>query len=116
MRGYLGEYKNLKKIEKSVKWLLDDIDLESHILTQDDNRTFSRELIEQVLAKQGYVDYVDGQPLTMENAEGAHIKPWSQGGKTTIDNLAVTSKYHNKAMGTLNVEAYKMIIINKKAS
>ena len=116
MRGYLGEYKNLKKIQTSIDWLLEDIDLGSHILTQDDNRTFSRELIEQVLAKQGYVDYVDGQSLTMENAEGAHIKPWSQGGKTTIDNLAVTSKYHNKAMGTLNVEAYKMIIINKKAS
>lgn len=116
MRGYVGEYKILKKIETSVDWLLADMDIESHILTQDENRTFNRELIEQVLAKQGYKDYVDNLPLTMENAEGAHIVPWSQGGKTTIENLAVTSKYHNKAMGTLNVEAYKMIINNRKVS
>jgi hypothetical protein len=115
MRGYLGDYKSIKKVETTVEWLLEDLDIESHIITQDEQRAFSRELIEQVLAKQEYKDYVDGKPLTMDDAEGAHIVPWSQGGRTTVDNLAVTSKYHNKAMGTLNVEAYKIHYNNKNS-
>jgi hypothetical protein len=45
----------------------------------------------------------------MDDAVGAHVDAWSEGGKTTVDNLVVTSSYHNSKMGSLNVEAYKEI-------
>ena len=109
MRGYLGLHSNLEKIEKSVEWLLEDIEVSQHLILRDKTRCFSRELIEQVLAKQNYTDYIDGKPLTMDNAVGAHVDAWSEGGKTTVDNLVVTSSYHNSKMGSLNVDAYKEI-------
>ena len=110
MRGYLGLHSNLEKIEKSVEWLLEDIEVSQHLILRDKTRCFPRELIEQVLAKQNYTDYVDGKPLTMDDAVGAHVDAWSEGGKTTVDNLVVTSSYHNSKMGSLNVEAYKELI------
>ena len=110
MRGYLGLHSNLEKIRKSVEWLLEDIEVSQHLIIRDKTRCFPRELIEQVLAKQNYTDYCDDKPLTMDNAVGAHVDAWSEGGKTTVDNLVVTSKYHNTRMGSLNVEAYKELI------
>ena len=109
MRGYLGLHSNLEKIEKSVEWLLEDIEISQHLILRDKTRCFPRELIEQVLAKQNYTDYIDGKPLTMDDAVGAHVEAWSEGGKTTVDNLVVTSSYHNSKMGSLNVDAYKEI-------
>ena len=110
MRGYLGLHSNLEKIKKSVEWLLEDIEVSQHLIIRDKTRCFSRQLIEQVLAKQNYTDYVDGKPLTMDDAVGAHVDAWSEGGKTTVDNLVVTSSYHNSKMGSLNVDAYKELI------
>tara|TARA_B100000085_G_C18525617_1_gene505668 strand:+ start:199 stop:1572 length:1374 start_codon:yes stop_codon:yes gene_type:complete len=110
MRGYLGIHDNYAKIEQSVTWLLEGIIISKHLIGRDSTRVFSRELIEQVLAKQNYTDYVDGKPLTMDDAVGAHVEAWSEGGKTIAENLVITSKYHNSKMGSLNVEAYKELI------
>ena len=110
MRGYLGEHKTLKKIEQSVNWLLEDLDIHKHVTLKDPQRAFDRQLIEEVLVKQEYKDYIDGEPLTMNNACGAHIIAHSDGGKTVPSNLAVTSIEHNRRMGSMNLETYKKML------
>jgi len=120
MRGYLGIHDNNTKIEQSVTWLITpytdkegnyyEVSIPKHLILRDKTRCFPRELIEQVLAKQNYTDYCDDKPLTMDNAVGAHVDAWSEGGQTIADNLVVTSKYHNSKMGSLNVESYKELI------
>lgn len=115
MRGYLGDHKVLKKIQQTVDWILADMDILDYIILKDPKRAFPRALVEQVLALQDYKDYVDGKPLTLENAVGAHITAHKDGGRTTIDNLAVTSIEHNSRMGSMNLEDYKKLWLENNA-
>lgn len=115
MRGYLGDHKVQKKIQQTVDWILADMNILDHITLKDPRRAFPRDLVEQVLAEQKYKDYIDGNPLTLDNAVGAHIVAHKDGGKTVVENLAVTSIEHNSRMGSLNLEQYKKLWLENNA-
>jgi hypothetical protein len=113
---HLGEHKTQFKFDNTVTWLLEEFDLDkATVLVVDKNRTFPREMIELKLAEQGYKDWVDGKPLTMENAQGGHIVPHSQGGKTEYDNLVVISAEHNRRMQDTNAYTYKKNLLEEVA-
>jgi 5-methylcytosine-specific restriction endonuclease McrA len=65
---------------------------------------------EAKLAEQGFKCAVDGKPLILESAEGGHIIAHTDGGKTTYENLAMISGYHNKKMGSLSITQYKELL------
>jgi 5-methylcytosine-specific restriction endonuclease McrA len=105
---HLGEHKTQFKLDNTIQWILEEMDLnEATLVTLDKARTFSREMIELKLAEQGYKCWVDGAPLTMANAQGGHIVPHSQGGKSEYDNLVVISAEHNRRMQDTNAHVYK---------
>lgn len=99
---------NKWKYDQTIEWFLQEFDpLDSSVIPLDPKRVFTQKEIESALIRQEWKDYVDGKSLTLKDAVGAHVVAWSKGGKTQIKNLVVTSKEHNRAMGTMNVEAYK---------
>jgi hypothetical protein len=116
--GYLGDYTVQWKIDNSIKWFLEEFDLDNAtVLILDKTRKFSREMVELKLAEQGYVDWVDGKPLTMKDAQGGHIIAHSKGGTSTYDNLVVISAEHNRRMQDINANDYKqMWIENQKVA
>ena len=77
------------------------------------NRSFGYEITQVFLARQGYKCWVDGAPLTMDEAEGGHIIPFSQGGKTEVDNLVVIRSVHNRRMQDMNAHDYKKMYIEQ---
>lgn len=57
---------------------------------------------------------MSGLPLTMTEAEGAHVVAHSRGGKTVFNNLVVVHRDHNRAMGTDNAFDYRDIWLQKQ--
>lgn len=111
--GYLGDYKVQWKIDNSIKWFLEEFDLaNATVLILDKTRKFSREMVELKLAEQGYVDWVDGEPLTMKTAQGGHVLAHSKGGTSTYDNLVVISAEHNRRMQDTNANDYKQMWVD----
>lgn len=107
---HLGEHKTLYKTRNTITWMLEEMDLnKATFLVQSTKRMFSRDQIEVMLARQGYVCWVDENPLTMDEAEGAHIIAYSKGGKTEINNLVVVRAEHNRRMQDMNANDYKEI-------
>jgi len=77
------------------------------ITVKDPKRCFTAKEIEDRLIQQDWTDYIDGHPLALENAVGAHRIAHTKGGLTVLDNLAVISAEHNTAMGSMDVDSYK---------
>ena len=92
-----------------LEWLVEDFNFMDTKVFQDldTQRLFPKKMKENTLTKQGYVCYIDGTPLTMEQAEAAHIKAWSAGGRTTEDNIAMVHAKYNQDMKSMNLIAYK---------
>ena len=109
-RGYMGHYDTFDKVNQTVKWMLEDFDILSHIQIKDQRRAFPKPMKEQKLSEQNYVDAVDGKPLNLDNSVMAHIVAHKAGGRTVWSNLAVTSYEHNQAMGTMPLESYKELL------
>ena len=95
------------KIRASVDWFLEAFNFTSVVTVKDPKRCYTAKQIENRLIEQDYKDYIDGKPLSLENAVGAHKIAHTNGGKTTLDNLVVISAEHNTAMGSMDVESYK---------
>lgn len=95
------------KIEYTINWFKKEFDFANVVTRLDPKRCAGSDKVEQILALQGWKDYIDGKPLSLDRAVGAHVEAWSKGGKTTDANLVVVSEEHNRAMGTMNVEDYK---------
>ena len=51
--------------------------------------------------------YVCKVPITFTNFEVGHNKPYSKGGKWTINNLRPICRSCNRSMGTMTIEAFK---------
>jgi hypothetical protein len=62
----------------------------------------SERLKVQVLMRDGNKCRLCGITLTGENIHFDHIKPWSKGGETTLENLQVLCEKHNLAKGNLD--------------
>lgn len=108
--GYLTVHDKQTKSEQSMKWLLEEMDInDSGITFLDSARVFSSEVIEQVLRNQDYKCWVTGKPLDIKDAVGGHIVAHSEGGKTTIDNCMICHKDENTKMGSMDATLYRQI-------
>jgi hypothetical protein len=111
---------DLRRWEDSVAWI------EKHYLTPDElieygivvvrdtRRSFSRKDREMQLAKQRGKCYIDSKPLSMDDAEAAHIVSYADGGKTDPQNMVMIRSVHNRNMGTMNVNDYKIMWMNNR--
>ena len=111
-KNYLGAPHHEKKIKKAVDWLLLEFNYEAVIIVQDSKRNFTKEEKELRLAQQDYKCSLDGQPLLYGDAEAAHIIAHKNGGKTTMSNMVMVRREHNRAMGTMDLEDYRKVLDN----
>ena len=109
-RDVLGEHRGRERMNAVMMWFLERIDFNKIVTLKDPRRIFPRDWRERKLAEQGFKCAVDGQPLTMENAQGGHIISHTDGGRTTYDNLAMISTEHNRKMGSMSLEQYKELL------
>lgn len=113
-RQYLTVHDDMERSEQSVRWLLEEMDIQSSgIIFTDTARAFTRAEIEEGLRKQGGVDWIHGEPLNIKDAAGGHIVPHSEGGTTTMDNLCVITKEDNQRMGSMDAHLYKAMVISQ---
>jgi len=74
-----------------------------YILTRDESylsiRTFTLNQKQEVYEKQNGICIKCSKKYPFEEMEGDHIKPWSEGGKTLIDNLQMLCKDCNRRKG-----------------
>jgi hypothetical protein len=105
----LGEYDTLSHVSFPVEQVLMRSDLSNAIIELDRARLFTREERIAKLVEQGDICAIDGLPLTLTEAEGAHIIAHSAGGRTVYDNLAMVRACYNKEMGSMSVTDYKAL-------
>ena len=77
------------------------------ITIKDKSRSLSNDEKWGILLEQNNTCAIDGLPLTMGEAEAAHIDPYAEGGATTRENILMVRKEHNRKMGTMNALQYK---------
>ena len=95
-----------KEIAREVQRLMADEDvvkksgIYEYILTGEEKllsiRAFSEKDKQTVYARQGGKCAICGRHYDYKDMEGDHIKPWSQGGHTTIDNLQMLCRDCNR--------------------
>ena len=109
--NYTKEWASKDKINQMLTWITDEFNFtDTEIFTQlDIQRLFPKKMKEKQLTKQGYRCYIDGLPLTMEEAEAAHIEAWSSGGRTTENNIAMVRKKYNRDMGVMNLHQWMVV-------
>jgi hypothetical protein len=118
-KGYMTVHTSKRKAIDSCKWLTEKAKFDplsdGSISALDTKRFFSNVDIAEKLAEQDYKCWVTGNDLTMKDAQGAHIVPYSKGGKTEWNNLVVVSAEHNRKMGDMNAYDYRDIFERKVA-
>ena len=110
MKGHLGVYDVQFKIDNSVAWLIEALDVPFELMglvTKDKVRGIDKNLRETMWLKQSKKCYVTGLPLDFADAVGAHIIPHELGGKTDASNVVIVHKTINAQMGSQNLELYK---------
>ena len=113
-KQYLNVVDNCNKIKQAVVWYLNEFDILEHIDILDKNRSYVVKIKHSQLASQKYICFIDDEPLTYAEAEAAHIKPHSKGGRTDKDNIVMVRKIHNRNMGTMNAIEYKEFYTKNK--
>jgi hypothetical protein len=62
----------------------------------------------EVLRRHGRTCFIDGEPIGEdETAEFHHIQAFSEGGPTTIDNIAPVCRRHHLTIGTMSLQEYR---------
>lgn len=84
------------------------------ITVLDSTRSLSKTDREEALAAQGYVCAIDGLPLDLDDAVFGHDTPWSKGGKSELANGAMIRAEHNRDMGTVTLDEYRLILSMRK--
>lgn len=114
---YHDKYYDTKYLSKRVIELISDNDIQQkkgiyeYLLTGEKNekylqiRKFSNEEKEQMYHYQGGIDPIDGKHYLLDEMETHHIKAWSNGGRTVIDNCVLLSPqnhidFHNHCIET----------------
>jgi hypothetical protein len=71
-------------------------------------RQLSENEKQKVLEQHGRKCFIDGGPIPEdEPIEFHHIKPFSLGGSTTLDNIAPVCKRHHRTIGTMSLQEYR---------
>lgn len=74
----------------------------------DNKRQLSDVEKKQVLDSHQRRCFVDGAPIGEEEPiHFHHIRPYSEGGPTSLDNIAPVCKTHHMTMGTMSLQEYK---------
>ena len=105
-KGYLGAPDHELKIRQTIKWLLQEFNVMSHITVLDTKRSEDIKERENILSQQGWKCVVDNKPLHLLDSVIAHKIPYSEGGETVRNNIAVIRKLHNEKMGTMKLDDY----------
>lgn len=107
----LAEFDSFDHVFYPVQMLLKDFDLLQVIIVKDKKRSYTLAERESKLAEQGFKCAVDGEPLTLADAEAGHIiahdKGIYDGGNSSYPNMAMIRKIYNKEMGTMSIDQYK---------
>tara|TARA_B110000037_G_scaffold155724_1_gene175589 strand:- start:492 stop:1928 length:1437 start_codon:yes stop_codon:yes gene_type:complete len=82
------------------------------IIFRDEDRSISRAKREKELALQGYVCFLDGKQLSLNDSVWGHDEDWAGGG-STLDGKVVR-KGLNQEMGQLTLEEFKEVLKNRK--
>lgn len=93
--------------KEAIELLLEEFDVEKYMTRLHKKRIFTNEEQETQLQRQDFKCWVDGEPLTMNEAEGGHIIAHIKGGKTDSDNFRMMRRIHNRKMGKQNAREYK---------
>ena len=73
-----------------------------------EKRQLNDEEKKRVLEEHGRRCFVDGEPIDEEDPiEFHHIKPFSKGGLTAMDNVAPVCKKHHLTIGTMSLQEYR---------
>ena len=105
----LSEFDKDDHVYFPIRQILETVDVSTLITVKDKKRAFTTVEKEKKIAEQNYRCAIDGLPLLMQDAEAGHIEAHAHGGLTTYDNLAMIRGCHNKDMGTMSVEEYKLM-------
>jgi 5-methylcytosine-specific restriction endonuclease McrA len=63
---------------------------------------------EALLSVHGRKCFIDGEPIPEdEPMEFHHIRPYSEGGTTTPDNIAPVCRRHHLTIGTMSLQEYR---------
>ena len=63
---------------------------------------------QKVLGQHGRRCFIDGEPIPEDEIiEFHHIKPFSSGGPTSLDNIAPVCKRHHSTIGTMSLQEYR---------
>ena len=125
-RGFMGSHDIEEKVRTTVLWMLNEykengydfvvnakgntpFNILDYIIVKDKKRVFSEAQMISQLSDQNNLCWVDGLSLDMKDAEGAHIKAHSEGGKTIKSNLVMVRKIHNRKAGSMNMIEYKKL-------
>jgi hypothetical protein len=92
-----------EKIEH-VENTIEKTEEEGIILKHKTKRTPSERLKVQVLMRDGNKCRLCGITVTGDNIHFDHIKPWSKGGETILENIQVLCETHNLAKGNLEYD------------
>jgi hypothetical protein len=114
--SYLGAPDNAKKIGQTVGWLLLEFDVREHLCIQDTKRSYTKTERETKLSEQNYKCGIDGGDLSLSDAEAGHVISYHNGGPSTMDNMVMVRREHNRAMGTMNLYDYKNLYEKKSVS
>jgi hypothetical protein len=117
MKGHLAVYDVQWKIENTVLWFLEELKVpltEIGIVVRDPKRSLTTEEHNAIWMEQNQVCFIDGEPLDFEDAQGGHVKPWAEGGKTVPENIRMIRKIHNTQMGTMSMLDYKKFYLKNK--
>ncbi|MEA3311208.1 MAG: HNH endonuclease signature motif containing protein, partial [candidate division WOR-3 bacterium] len=73
-----------------------------------EKRQLSENEKQRILKQHGRICFVDGAPISEEEpVEYHHIKPFSDDGPTTLDNIAPVCKRHHLTIGTMSLQEYR---------
>ena len=109
VRSNIKNYSN-GQVQKEVFSLMREHSDGDGIVFRDPKRSLSSEESEGALAAQGYVCAIDGLPLSLKDAVFAHDTAWSKGGRSELANGAMIRAEHNRDMGTLTLDEYRLIL------
>ena len=71
-------------------------------------RQLSESEKERVLQRHGRRCFVDGAPIPDEEAiDFHHVRPFTRGGPTNLDNVAPVCRTHHRSIGTMSLQEYR---------
>ena len=125
-RGFMGSHDTEEKVRTTVLWMFNEYEekgydfivnakgntpfnILDYIIVKDKKRVFSESQMISQLSDQNNLCWIDGLSLDMKDAEGAHVKAHSEGGKTIKSNLVMVRKEHNRKAGSMNMIEYKKL-------